>query len=94
MVDEVQVMNPGDTDLKVGQVLSRGEMDKANNTVAAKKQPGNSDGEDEEAGGPPGQCLRFAVGEPGNDRQQACNARSQRASCHQCRNVELHRGRR
>ncbi|HYK59413.1 MAG TPA: DNA-directed RNA polymerase subunit beta [Bryobacteraceae bacterium] len=39
VVDEVQVMNPGDTDLKVGQVLSRGEMDKANNTVAAKKQP-------------------------------------------------------
>jgi DNA-directed RNA polymerase subunit beta len=39
VVDEVQVQNPGDTDLKVGQVLSRGEMDKDNRNLGAKKQP-------------------------------------------------------
>jgi len=37
VVDEVRVLNPGDTDLKVGQVLTRSEMEKANR--GAKKQP-------------------------------------------------------
>ncbi|HEY6344124.1 MAG TPA: DNA-directed RNA polymerase subunit beta [Bryobacteraceae bacterium] len=35
VVDEVQILNPGETDLKVGQVLSRGEMEKANRNLAA-----------------------------------------------------------
>src|ERR671936_1936523 len=30
VVDEVRILNPGDTELKVGQVLSRGELDKSN----------------------------------------------------------------
>ena len=38
VVDEVRVLNPGETDLKVGQILLRGEIDKVNNR-AAKKQP-------------------------------------------------------
>src|SRR5450755_1151394 len=37
VVDEVRVLNPGETDLKVGQILLRGEIDKQNK--AAKKQP-------------------------------------------------------
>jgi DNA-directed RNA polymerase subunit beta len=36
VVDEVKVLNPGDTDTKVGQVLSRAEIDKVNR--GAKKQ--------------------------------------------------------
>jgi len=36
VVDEVRVLNPGETDLKVGQILLRGEIDKQNR--AAKKQ--------------------------------------------------------
>src|SRR5579872_2542144 len=38
VVDEVRVLNPGDTDLKVGQVASRAELDKANKNAGGKKQ--------------------------------------------------------
>src|SRR5690242_10758758 len=37
VVDEVRVLNPGETDLKVGQILLRNEIDKINK--GAKKQP-------------------------------------------------------
>ncbi|HEV2201835.1 MAG TPA: DNA-directed RNA polymerase subunit beta [Bryobacteraceae bacterium] len=37
LVDEVRLTNPGDTDFKVGQVVTRPEAEKANR--AAKKQP-------------------------------------------------------
>jgi DNA-directed RNA polymerase subunit beta len=39
VVDEIRVLNPGDTDFKVGQVMQRGDVDKANRGLAAKKQP-------------------------------------------------------
>jgi DNA-directed RNA polymerase subunit beta len=39
VVDEVRVLNPGDTDYKVNQVLLRGEIEKANRNLGAKKQP-------------------------------------------------------
>jgi len=39
VVDEVKVLNPGDTDYKVGDVLTRAEADKANRDLGAKKQP-------------------------------------------------------
>ncbi len=39
VIDEVKILNPGDTELKVGQVLSRGEVDRMNKALAAKKQP-------------------------------------------------------
>jgi DNA-directed RNA polymerase subunit beta len=39
LVDEVKVLNPGDTSLKVGDVISRGDLEKANNSAAGKKQP-------------------------------------------------------
>ncbi len=38
VVEEVRVLNPGDTDLKVGYVTSRGEIDKVNRGAGAKKQ--------------------------------------------------------
>ena len=37
VVDEVRILNPGEADLKVGQILLRGEVDRVNK--AAKKQP-------------------------------------------------------
>jgi DNA-directed RNA polymerase subunit beta len=37
VVDEVRILNPGESDLKVGQIMLRGEIDKVNK--AAKKQP-------------------------------------------------------
>ncbi len=37
VVDEVRILNPGEADLKVGQIMLRGEIDKVNK--AAKKQP-------------------------------------------------------
>ncbi len=37
VVDEIRVLNPGETEFKVGQVMTRGEVDKANKI--AKKQP-------------------------------------------------------
>src|SRR6516162_6949233 len=39
VVDEVRVLNPGDSDFKVGQVISSAEMDKVNRKLGAKKQP-------------------------------------------------------
>ncbi|HYK16602.1 MAG TPA: DNA-directed RNA polymerase subunit beta, partial [Bryobacteraceae bacterium] len=38
--DEVKVLNPGDTDYKVGDILSRAEAESANRKLAAKKQAG------------------------------------------------------
>ncbi len=38
VVDEVQILNPGDTEFKVGQVLTHGALDKANKHVGAQKQ--------------------------------------------------------
>jgi len=39
VVDEIKILNPGDTAHKVGDVMTRAEVDKANRDVAAKKQP-------------------------------------------------------
>src|SRR5690242_6585828 len=39
VVDEVKVLNPGDTNYKVGDIVPRGEMEEANRKLAAKKQP-------------------------------------------------------
>jgi DNA-directed RNA polymerase subunit beta len=39
LVDEVRVLNPGDTNTKVGQVLSRAEMEKINGHLKADKVP-------------------------------------------------------
>src|SRR5438128_5805288 len=39
VVDEVRILNPGDTDYKVNQVMLRADAEKANNHLAAKKQP-------------------------------------------------------
>ena len=41
VVDEVRVLNPGETELKVGQIMLRGDIDKSNK--AAKKQPAESE---------------------------------------------------
>jgi DNA-directed RNA polymerase subunit beta len=41
VVDEVRILNPGETDLKVGQILLRGEIDKVNR--GAKKQAAESE---------------------------------------------------
>src|SRR5271154_6255726 len=38
LVDEVKILNPGDTHFKVGQVVSRADIDKANSGLAAAKQ--------------------------------------------------------
>jgi len=38
LVDEVRILNPGDTDYKVGAVVQREAVEKANNAVAGKKQ--------------------------------------------------------
>jgi DNA-directed RNA polymerase subunit beta len=38
LVDEVRILNPGDTDFKVGAVVLREAIDKANHAVAGKKQ--------------------------------------------------------
>ena len=41
VVDEVRILNPGDTDFKVGQVVLRAEIEKANQRLkAGKKQAG------------------------------------------------------
>jgi DNA-directed RNA polymerase subunit beta len=41
VVDEVRILNPGETDLKVGQIMLRGEIDKVNR--GAKKQAAESE---------------------------------------------------
>jgi DNA-directed RNA polymerase subunit beta len=38
LVDEVRILNPGGTDFKVGDVVSRAEVDKANAGISGKKQ--------------------------------------------------------
>src|SRR4051795_634780 len=38
LVDEVKILNPGDTDFKVSQVASRENIDRANEAIAGKKQ--------------------------------------------------------
>ncbi len=38
VVDEVRILNPGETEFKVGQVMTRAEADKANRAIGAKKQ--------------------------------------------------------
>src|SRR5436190_6323068 len=39
VVDEIRVLNPGDTNYKVGDVIRRAEMEKANRDLSAKNQP-------------------------------------------------------
>ena len=39
VTDEVKVLNPGDTTFKVGEIAMRGALEKANQGLAAKKQP-------------------------------------------------------
>ena len=38
VVDEIRVLNPGDSSYKVGDVMTRGEVDKANRDLSPKKQ--------------------------------------------------------
>jgi DNA-directed RNA polymerase subunit beta len=38
VIDDIKVLNPGDTDYKVGQVILRTEIEKANRNLSAKKQ--------------------------------------------------------
>jgi DNA-directed RNA polymerase subunit beta len=38
VVDEIRVLNPGDSSYKVGDVMTRGEVEKANRDLGAKKQ--------------------------------------------------------
>ncbi len=39
VVDEIRILNPGETDYKVGQVTQRNEVEKANRALGGKKQP-------------------------------------------------------
>jgi DNA-directed RNA polymerase subunit beta len=39
VIDEIRILNPGDSSYKVGDVLTRSEVDKANRELGAKKQP-------------------------------------------------------
>src|SRR5579875_2261841 len=39
VIDEAKILNPGDTDLRVGQVLTREEVEKVNRALGPKKQP-------------------------------------------------------
>ena len=39
VIDEVKILNPGDTAYKVGDVMPRAEVEKANRDLGAKKQP-------------------------------------------------------
>ena len=38
VIDEVKIMNPGESDFKVGDVILRGELDKSNNNLVGKKK--------------------------------------------------------
>jgi len=38
VVDEVRILNPGDTQFKVGDIARRADIEKANNSLGAKKQ--------------------------------------------------------
>jgi len=39
VVDEIKIVNPGDTNYKVGDVMPRGDADKTNTNLSTKKQP-------------------------------------------------------
>src|SRR3954454_19396005 len=39
VLDEVKILNPGDTDYKVGDIVRRGDIEEANRKLGAKKQP-------------------------------------------------------
>ncbi len=39
VTDEIKILNPGDTPYKVGDIVRRADMEKANGDLAAKKQP-------------------------------------------------------
>jgi len=39
VIDEIRILNPGDSSYKVGDVMTRAEADKANRDLGAKKQP-------------------------------------------------------
>src|SRR5271165_6335610 len=39
VIDEIQILNPGESSLKVGDVMTRGEVDKANGAQIKKNQP-------------------------------------------------------
>jgi DNA-directed RNA polymerase subunit beta len=39
VIDEIRILNPGDSSYKVGDVMTRAEVDKANRDLSAKKQP-------------------------------------------------------
>ena len=39
VIDEIRILNPGDSSYKVGDVMTRAEVDKANRDLGAKKQP-------------------------------------------------------
>ena len=39
VIDEIRILNPGDSSFKVGDVMTRGEVDKANRELSGKKQP-------------------------------------------------------
>jgi DNA-directed RNA polymerase subunit beta len=43
VVDEVKILNPGDTPSKVGDIVRRADVDKANRDLGAKKQPAESE---------------------------------------------------
>src|SRR5690242_18517738 len=40
VIDEVKILNPGDTDYKVGDIIRRSDVEKANRDLSAKKQTG------------------------------------------------------
>ena len=39
VIDEIKILNPGDTDSKVGDILTRGAVEDANRKLGPKKQP-------------------------------------------------------
>jgi DNA-directed RNA polymerase subunit beta len=39
VIDQVKILNPGDLDHKVGDIVSRGQAEEANRKLSAKKQP-------------------------------------------------------
>src|SRR5271157_727629 len=39
VVDEVKILNPGDVDYKVGDIVRRGEVEEVNRKLSSKKQP-------------------------------------------------------
>ncbi len=39
VIDEVKILNPGDTDYKVGDIVRRSEADEVNRKLSSKKQP-------------------------------------------------------